>query len=117
MIKAYSKFLNVLETIQKALLTVSVPAMVLIMFYQVIMRYVFHNSPAWSEELVRDLFIFNVMMAAAIAVGPARRLRLVSALGSSTAVAVEASCARRARSGWEDSGRVMRPLRFWSGGR
>lgn len=68
MIKAYSKFLNVLETIQKALLTVSVPAMVLIMFYQVIMRYVFHNSPAWSEELVRYLFIFNVMMAAAIAV-------------------------------------------------
>ena len=68
MITAYSKFLNVLETIQKALLTVSVPAMVLIMFYQVIMRYVFHNSPAWSEELVRYLFIFNVMMAAAIAV-------------------------------------------------
>ena len=68
MIKAYSKILNVLETIQKALLTVSVPAMVLIMFYQVIMRYVFHNSPAWSEELVRYLFIFNVMMAAAIAV-------------------------------------------------
>ena len=68
MIKAYSKFLDILEKIQKVILTVSVPAMVLIMFYQVVMRYVFHNSPAWSEELVRYLFIFNVMMAAAIAV-------------------------------------------------
>ena len=68
MIKAYSKFLDILEKIQIVLLTVSVPAMVLIMFYQVIMRYVFANSPAWSEELVRYLFIFNVMMAAAIAV-------------------------------------------------
>ena len=68
MIKAYSKFLDALEKLQKIILTVSVPAMVLIMFYQVVMRYVFHNSPAWSEELVRYLFIFNVMMAAAIAV-------------------------------------------------
>ena len=66
MIKAYSKFLDILEKIQRVILTVSVPAMVLIMFYQVVMRYVFHNSPAWSE--VRYLFIFNVMMAAAIAV-------------------------------------------------
>ena len=55
MIKAYSKFLDILEKIQIVLLTVSVPAMVLIMFYQVIMRYVFANSPAWSEELVRYL--------------------------------------------------------------
>lgn len=62
MIKAYSKFLDILEKIQRVILTVSVPAMVLIMFYQVVMRYVFHNSPAWSEELVRYLFIFNVMM-------------------------------------------------------
>lgn len=54
MIKAYSKFLDILEKLQRAILTVSVPAMVLIMFYQVVMRYVFHNSPAWSEELVRS---------------------------------------------------------------
>lgn len=54
MIKAYSKFLDILEKLQRAILTVSVPAMVLIMFYQVVMRYVFHNSQAWSEELVRS---------------------------------------------------------------
>ena len=60
MIKAYSKFLDILEKIQRVILTVSVPAMVLIMFYQVVMRYVFHNSPAWSEELVRYLFILSL---------------------------------------------------------
>ena len=38
------------------------------MVYQVILRYVFSNSNSWSEELVRYLFIFNVMIASAIAV-------------------------------------------------
>ena len=68
MLNAYSKFLDVIEKIQKAILAVSVPVMVFIMMYQVILRYVFSNSNAWSEELTRYLFIFNVMFAAAIAV-------------------------------------------------
>ncbi|MBQ8390138.1 MAG: TRAP transporter small permease [Oscillibacter sp.] len=68
MLKAYSKFLDVIETVQKAILAVSVPVMVFIMMYQVVLRYVFSNSNAWSEELTRYLFIFNVMFASAIAV-------------------------------------------------
>ena len=68
MLNAYSKFLDVIEKIQKAILAVSVPVMVFIMMYQVILRYVFSNSNSWSEEVTRYLFIFNVMMAAAIAV-------------------------------------------------
>ena len=68
MLKAYSKFLDVIEKVQKAILAVSVPVMVFIMMYQVILRYVFSNSNSWSEELTRYLFIFNVMFAAAIAV-------------------------------------------------
>lgn len=68
MLKAYSKFLDVIEKIQRAILAVSVPVMVFIMMYQVILRYVFSNSNAWSEELTRYLFIFNVMFASAIAV-------------------------------------------------
>lgn len=68
MLNAYSKFLDVIEKIQKAILAVSVPVMVFIMMYQVILRYVFSNSNSWSEELTRYLFIFNVMFAAAIAV-------------------------------------------------
>lgn len=68
MLKAYSKFLDVIERVQKAILAVSVPVMVFIMMYQVVLRYVFSNSNAWSEELTRYLFIFNVMFASAIAV-------------------------------------------------
>lgn len=67
-LKIYSKFLDLLEKLQKIVLAVSVPVMVAIMTYQVILRYVFSNSNAWSEELTRYLFIFNVMLAAAIAV-------------------------------------------------
>ena len=68
MLKGYSKFLDLIEKLQKAVLAISVPAMVFIMVYQVVLRYVFANSNAWSEELVRYLFIFNVMLASAIAV-------------------------------------------------
>lgn len=68
MLRAYSKFLDVIERVQKAILAVSVPVMVFIMMYQVVLRYVFSNSNAWSEELTRYLFIFNVMFASAIAV-------------------------------------------------
>ena len=68
MLKAYSKFLDLLEKVQRTILAVTVPVMVLVMLYQVILRYVFSNSNSWSEEVTRYLFIFNVMMASAIAV-------------------------------------------------
>ena len=68
MLKAYSKFLDLLEKVQKTILAVTVPVMVLVMLYQVVLRYVFSNSNSWSEEVTRYLFIFNVMMASAIAV-------------------------------------------------
>ena len=68
MIKLYSKFLDLLEWVEKAILAVSVFVMVIIMVYQVILRYVFSNSNSWSEEVTRYLIIFNVMMASALAV-------------------------------------------------
>ena len=68
MLKAYSKFLDLLEKVQKTILAVTVPVMVLVMLYQVVLRYVFSNSNSWSEELVRYLFILDVMLAASIAV-------------------------------------------------
>ena len=63
MIKLYSKFLDLLEWVEKVILAVSVFVMVIIMVYQVILRYVFSNPNAWSEELARYLFILNVMLA------------------------------------------------------
>ena len=48
MIKLYSKFLDLLEWVEKVILAVSVFVMVIIMVYQVILRYVFSNPNAWS---------------------------------------------------------------------
>ena len=68
MLKTYSKFLNAIEKVEKVVLAASMAAMVILMLYQVILRYVFSASNSWSEELVRYLFILDVMLAASIAV-------------------------------------------------
>ena len=68
MLKTYSKFLNAIEKAEKVVLAASMAAIVILMLYQVILRYVFSASNAWSEELVRYLFILDVLLAASIAV-------------------------------------------------
>ena len=68
MLKTYSKFLNAIEKVEKVVLAASMATMVILMLYQVILRYVFSASNSWSEELVRYLFILDVMLAASIAV-------------------------------------------------
>ena len=64
MLRGYSKFLDVLEKVEKAILAVTVGIMVIIIAYQVIMRYIFAHANSWSEELARYLFIYDVMGAA-----------------------------------------------------
>ena len=68
MLKTYSKFLDVLEKIEKVILAVTVAVMIVVMVYQVILRYVFSAANSWSEELARYLFIYNVMIGSAIAI-------------------------------------------------
>ena len=68
MLRGYSKFLDVLEKVEKAILAVTVGIMVIIIAYQVIMRYIFAHANSWSEELARYLFIYDVMIGAAIAI-------------------------------------------------
>lgn len=67
MIRAYSKFLDKLETLEKIFLSITVAAMIIVMVYQVVLRYCFSSANSWSEELARYLFIYDVMIAAAIA--------------------------------------------------
>lgn len=67
MIKAYSKFLDKLELAEKIFLGITVGVMVVVMVYQVVLRYCFSSANSWSEELARYLFIYDVMIAAAIA--------------------------------------------------
>ena len=65
--KGYGKFLDGIEKIEKLFLAVTVAIMIIVITYQVILRYVFSASNAWSEELARYLIIYDVMAAAAIA--------------------------------------------------
>ena len=66
--KAFTKFMDVVEKVIRVLLFVCVAVMVICMVYQVILRYIFSASNSWSEELCRYLFIYSVMLGAAIAV-------------------------------------------------
>ena len=67
MLKAYSKLMDVLEKVLQVLIVILTVGMLFCMAYQVVMRYVFHQGNAWSEELARLLCIWIVMLGAALA--------------------------------------------------
>ena len=60
------KVLNLVEKILELICTVFVGAIVLVLFYAVVMRYVFHMPPAWSIEASRFMFLWLVMFGAAL---------------------------------------------------
>jgi TRAP-type C4-dicarboxylate transport system permease small subunit len=60
------KLLNGFEKVLETICKVFVGAIVLILFYAVIMRYVFHKPPAWSIEVSRFMFLWMVMCGAAL---------------------------------------------------
>lgn len=67
-LKVYSRILDVLEKIVKILVIVLLSGIVLIMFTQSILRYVFHHSLVWAEELAVYFCIYCVMFGLCIAV-------------------------------------------------
>jgi len=52
---------------EEILLLVLLIAMVVLIFLQVIMRYVFSNSLSWSEELARYMFLWLIWVGASYA--------------------------------------------------
>jgi TRAP-type C4-dicarboxylate transport system permease small subunit len=48
---------------EETLLTIFLIIMVLVMGYQVAMRYIFNNSLPWSEELTRYLFVWSAFIS------------------------------------------------------
>ncbi len=55
MIKKIGKIYN---TVEHNALVISLAIMVVVIFTNVIMRYIFNNSLSWSEELARYLFVW-----------------------------------------------------------
>ena len=62
-----SKIAFVYNPLEAYLLLGSLVFSVLLVFFQVIMRTVFHNSLSWSEELSRYIFIWQIWLGASIA--------------------------------------------------
>ena len=62
------KILKVYDTALKAVLVAIITAFIVIVFMQVVSRYVFNNSLTWSEELARVLFTQMVFLAAPLVV-------------------------------------------------
>lgn len=49
---------NLFNKFESNALMIALAVMVAVIFMQVVMRYVFNNSPSWSEEFARYLFIW-----------------------------------------------------------
>ena len=60
-------FLKKFDKFEEVVLVSSLVANVLIVFIQIIMRYFFNTSLAWSEELSRYIFIWQVWLGSSIA--------------------------------------------------
>lgn len=56
--KEKNKVLSLLEKAEEIVLVSMFAFMVLIIFFQVIMRYAFNNSLSWSEEMGKFLFVW-----------------------------------------------------------
>jgi len=67
LLKAYSKFLDMLTKVLRVIMVIFLTAMCLIMTFQVIMRYVFNNSQPWCEELSLYLMIGCIFLGLGIA--------------------------------------------------
>ncbi len=71
MVTMSKKVIKTLDKIEDTLLITMFVAMVGIIFFQVIMRYVFNNSLSWSEELGKFLFVWLSWIG--ISIGHRRR--------------------------------------------
>ena len=52
------KIANIYNRLEEILLVIALAIMVVVVFVQVIMRFVFNNSLVWSEELARIIFVW-----------------------------------------------------------
>ena len=70
------KLVHFYNKAEEYLLVYTLMLMVIIIFMQVIMRYVFNSSLSWSEEFARYLFVWQVFLAASIGVKNNNQIRV-----------------------------------------
>lgn len=67
---------NAFDRIEEVFLVTSLAFNVVLIFIQVVMRYVFQNSLSWSEELARYIFLWQTWVGASYAVRMRRHFRV-----------------------------------------
>jgi TRAP-type C4-dicarboxylate transport system permease small subunit len=70
------KILNIYTRIEERILVASLVFTVILIFFQIIMRYVFNNSLSWSEELARYIFIWQVWLGAGVGIRMKGQIRI-----------------------------------------
>jgi TRAP-type C4-dicarboxylate transport system permease small subunit len=61
-----TKVLDIIEMTIQVISRIFIGGIVAVIFYAVVMRYIFHRPPAWSEELSRFTFIWMIMFGAVL---------------------------------------------------
>ncbi|SFG12548.1 TRAP-type C4-dicarboxylate transport system, small permease component [Desulfotomaculum arcticum] len=67
---------KVWNSLEEYILVFSLAFTVFLIFIQIVMRYVFHHSLSWSEELARYVFLWQIWLGASFAVKEHRHLRI-----------------------------------------
>lgn len=68
MLKRYSAFLDQIDKALFVLLAVLSAAMVIVILYQVVLRYCFAAANVWAEELARFMFVWVTTLGASLAI-------------------------------------------------
>ena len=76
------KLINFYNQLEAHLLVCSLIFTVILVFFQVILRYVFSSSLSWSEELARYIFIWQIWLGTSVAQRDNSHVR-IEALGGS----------------------------------
>ena len=61
------KIINFYNHLEACLLVASLVFTVILIFFQVILRYVFNSSLSWAEELARYIFIWQIWLGTSVA--------------------------------------------------
>jgi TRAP-type C4-dicarboxylate transport system permease small subunit len=75
-LKKYSSFLDRVDKVLFVVLAVLSAAMVLVLLYQIILRYCFAAANVWAEELTRFMFVWVTTLGASMAIRRNVHLRI-----------------------------------------
>src|SRR5665648_198612 len=74
--KCIRKIANIYNKTEEYFLLTALVISVVLIFYQVVMRYVFNNSSSWTEELSRYLFIWMSWLGTSLSARENKHIRV-----------------------------------------